>query len=87
MKTTKEIAELFCAELDRVAKGEVRKDVIKALDQCSSSLIKLARLEMDFAFRNWTSQPPTIPWISSKPFVTPPELAVPREPELDKVKK
>lgn len=71
MKTTKEIAELFCNELDRAAKGEVRKDVIVALEKCSNSMIKLARLEMDFAFRNWGEQPPNVPWIASKPMTLP----------------
>lgn len=66
MKTTKDIVEIFCGEIDRIAKGEVRKDVITALEKCSNSLVKLARLEMDFAFRNWGEQPPTIPWMASK---------------------
>lgn len=73
MKTTKDIAELFCAELDRAVKGEVRKDVIAALEKCSNSLIRLARLEMDFAFRNWGEQPPSVPWIASKPMALPTE--------------
>jgi hypothetical protein len=66
MKTTKDIAEIFCSEIDRISKGEIRKDVITALEKCSNSLVKLARLEMDFAFRNWGEQPPAIPWLATK---------------------
>lgn len=67
MKTTKDIAELFFAELERAAKGDVRKEVIGAMEKCSNSLIKLARLEMDFAFRNWGDQPPQVSWITTRP--------------------
>ncbi len=77
MKTTKEIAELFCAELEHIAKtGEVRSSRIRGLGECSDALIKLARLEMDFAFRNWGEQPPSIPWMATKPMLA---LAVPPE--------
>lgn len=65
MKKTKEIAELFFSEMDRVAKGEIRKDVIVALSQCTDSLVKLARLEMDYAVQNWASNKPEIPWLNS----------------------
>lgn len=65
MKTTKEIAELFCAELDRLAKGEVRIGVITGLDKCSNALVKLARLEMDYAWRDWSERAPAVPWVSS----------------------
>lgn len=65
MKTTKEIAQLFCDEIERIGKGEVRKDVISGLEKCAGSLIKLARLEMDFAWRNWENQKPNVPWLST----------------------
>ena len=82
MKTTKEIAELFCAELDRAAKGEVRNDVVGVMEKCANGLIKLARLEMDFAFRNWGEQPPSIPWIATKSVIAVPSLPVPpKEPQ------
>lgn len=48
MKSTKEIAELFSQEIERIAKGDVRLLVIKGLDRCTNAMIKLARLEMDF---------------------------------------
>jgi len=66
MKTTKDIAELFTAEIERIAKGEVRKDVIGGLERCSNALIKLARLEMDFAWKDWDVQAPNVPWLSTK---------------------
>ena len=69
MKTTKEIAELFSSEIDRIAKGEVRTNIIRGLSECTDQMIKLARLEMDFAFRNWGEQPPNVPWITTKPMV------------------
>ena len=66
MKTTKEIAEIFCAEIEKVAKGEIRKDVIIALEKCTNSLVKLARLEIDYAKLDWKpDDAPTIPWLSS----------------------
>ncbi len=65
MKTTKDIAELLSAEIERIGKGEVRKDVITGLERCSNALIKLARLEMDFAWRDWSLQPPSVPWLST----------------------
>jgi hypothetical protein len=81
MKTTKDIAEMFSAEIDRIAKGEVRTNIIRGLSECSEQMIKLARLEMDFAFRNWGEQPPSIPWISSKPLLALPEPRPPRQIE------
>lgn len=65
MKTTKEIAELFCDEMDRLAKGEVRIGVITGLDKCSNALVKLARLEMDYAWKDWDGGKPEVPWVSS----------------------
>jgi hypothetical protein len=65
VKTTKEIAELFCDELDRIAKGEVRISVITGLDKCSNALVKLARLEMDYAWKDWDGNKPEVPWVAS----------------------
>lgn len=80
MKTTKDIAELFSAEIERIAKGEVRQDVILGLERCSNSLIKLARLEMDFAWKNWENQQPNVPWLSTKSKDAPMQIEVAREP-------
>lgn len=66
MKTTKDIAEIFNKEIELIAKGEVRKDVITGLEKCTNSLIKLARLEMDFAWKNWEQQKPNVPWIATQ---------------------
>lgn len=76
MKTTKELAELIGKEVELIAKGEVRKDVITGLERCSNTLIKLARLEMDFAWKNWENQQPNVPWLSTKA-----RAAVVEEPE------
>ena len=65
MKTTKEIAELFCAELDRIGAGKVRKDVIAGLERCSNAMVKLARSEMDYAWKNWDGNKPCVPWVAS----------------------
>jgi hypothetical protein len=81
MKTTKDIADLFSSEIERIAKGEVRKDVILGLERCSNALIKLARLEMDFAWKNWENQQPNVPWLSTKAKDAPKQIAVEREPE------
>lgn len=66
MKTTKDIAELFTQEIDRIAKGDVRKEVITGLEKCSNALIKLARLEMDFAWKAWENQQPNVPWLATQ---------------------
>lgn len=65
MKTTKDIAELFSAEIDRIGKGEVRTTVIAGLEKCSNAMIKLARLEMEYAWKDWGARPPNVPWIAS----------------------
>ena len=65
MKTTKEMAELFSAEMDKIATGEVRKDVICGLEKCANALVKLARLEMDYAWKNWEGTKPSVPWVAS----------------------
>lgn len=65
MKSTRQIAEIICAEIDRIAKGEVRNETVDALDKCTNSLIKLARLEMDFAARNFGANKPLIPLLVS----------------------
>jgi hypothetical protein len=77
MKTTKEIAELFCDELDRLAKGEVRIGVITGLDKCANALVKLARLEMDYAWRDWSERGPAVPWVASSLVEKPKQLPEP----------
>lgn len=84
MKTTKEIAEILFEEIDRVAKGEIRKDVIVALSQCTDSLVKLARLEMDYAVQNWADNKPTIPWLNGCKEAK--HIALPPEPQSTSVK-
>ena len=66
MKTTKDLAEISTQEIERISKGEVRKDVIQGLDQCCNALIKLARLEMDYAWRDWNGRAPNVPWMATK---------------------
>lgn len=65
MKTTKDIAELFSDEIERIAQGEIRKDVISGLERCSNALVKLARLEMDYAWKAWDDQKPEVPWLGT----------------------
>lgn len=65
MKTTKDIAELFSQEIERISKGEIRKDVIEGLEKCSNAMISLARLEMDYAWKEWETIRPNVPWLSS----------------------
>lgn len=67
MKTTKDIATILFEEIERVSKGEVRKDVIAGITKLTDGLVKLARLEMDFSFRNYGEQQPDVPWIASRP--------------------
>lgn len=65
MKTTKDIAEMFSLEIERISRGEVRLEVIGGLERCSNAMIKLARLEMEYAWRDWGASPPSVPWVAS----------------------
>lgn len=80
MKTTKDLAEMMFAELDRVSRGEVRKEVIAATTKLMDGLVKLARLEMDHSFRIYGDRQPDVPWLASRNAEAEASAAPPRAP-------